>query len=134
MVPSPFQEIEALAERRMLSEPRGFELPAETIRDMESHGVRPEEIEAIVAPRRDIRARLAHGDTLTPEQSDRAARLARVINLAARVFGSQEKAFLWLRLPSDQLEGRTPIGYLSTETGARFVEEMLIRIDHGIAA
>ncbi len=134
MATSPFQEIQALAERSMLSRPAGFQLPAETIDEMERNGVRPEEIDTIIAPREEILTRGTAGASLTPQQSDRAARLAHIISFAERVFGSRDKAFFWLRMPSEQLEGQTPISYLSTETGARFVEEMLVRIDHGIAA
>jgi putative toxin-antitoxin system antitoxin component (TIGR02293 family) len=130
MSTNPFGRIEKLAEQTMLRRPAGFELPAETITEMVSHGVMEEEIRQIVAAPAELAGRMQ----LTPEQSDRAARLAHVISFAERVFGSRDKAFFWLRLPSEQLEGRTPISYLSTETGARFVEEMLVRIDHGIAA
>jgi len=32
------------------------------------------------------------------------------------------------------LNGETPIAFLASEEGARLVEEMLYRIDHGMAA
>ena len=40
----------------------------------------------------------------------------------------------WLRKPKKALSGETPLAYLATEEGARVVEEMLHRIDHGLLA
>lgn len=127
---SEFRQIEALAESSVSDDPEAFRLPSQVVREMVAGGVAPEEISRIIG----IGPTDLTADRLTSGQSDRAVRLARVVALAERVFGSRDQAFVWLRLPSNQLEGRTPFAYLTTETGARFVEEMLIRIDHGIAA
>ena len=72
--------------------------------------------------------------SLTKLQSDRAFRLASVVLMANRVFGETEKAFMWLRRPNKLLDGKMPISSLETEAGSRAVEDILIRIDHGIAA
>jgi putative toxin-antitoxin system antitoxin component (TIGR02293 family) len=71
---------------------------------------------------------------LTKTQSDRAFRIANVTLLANRVFGDISKAFLWLRRENKLLGGKTPISSIETEAGSRAVEDILIRIDHGIAA
>jgi putative toxin-antitoxin system antitoxin component (TIGR02293 family) len=68
------------------------------------------------------------------EESDRAVRLARITALAEEVFGSEEKAFRWLRKPKRRFGSRTPLEMLGTEAGARLVEEMLYQIDEGMAA
>lgn len=130
---SAFQEIDLLAEETVLSSPDSFRLPARTIREMTENGITEAEISQIVGSTVELESSIVSG-TLSPEQSERAARLAHIVSMAERIFADREKAFLWLRLPSETLDGNTPIRYLSTEAGARFVEEMLVRIDHGIAA
>jgi uncharacterized protein (DUF2384 family) len=50
------------------------------------------------------------------------------------VFGEPEKAHRWLRKAKRELKGETPLAYLASEAGARIVEEMLFRIEHGIFA
>jgi hypothetical protein len=52
-----------------------------------------------------------------------------VMDLATRVFGDAAKANEWLNLPRVQLGGGTPLEALSTEDGARRVEELLAQID-----
>ncbi len=49
-------------------------------------------------------------------------------------FGAETAALNWLRAPKRRFEGRSPIQMLSTETGGRLVEEMLIQIDEGMFA
>lgn len=53
---------------------------------------------------------------------------------ARQIFGDPEKALRWLRKAKSGLGGRTPLAALETETGARLVEEWLVRIDQGMAA
>ncbi len=72
--------------------------------------------------------------TLTAEQSDRLIRAARLLANAEETFGSREKAGLWLRRPTKALGGEQPLDLLDTEEGAREVEILLGRINHGIAA
>lgn len=93
-----------------------------------------DEIFALVVPKRTLARRLSDGEPLTVEETDKAVRLARVDRLAANVFGEAAKAHRWLRKPKKLLRGETPLVYLATEAGARIVEEMLHRIDHGILA
>jgi len=72
--------------------------------------------------------------SLTPEQSDRLVRVARVIAAAEETFGGKDKAHTWLRRPTAPLSGERPIDLLDTDEGARAVEALLGRISHGIAA
>jgi putative toxin-antitoxin system antitoxin component (TIGR02293 family) len=71
---------------------------------------------------------------LGPAESDRLFRLARVAALALDVFEDTEKVRRWLHKPNRALGGDIPILLLSTDIGARQVEEALIAIDHGIFA
>ncbi|WP_247991556.1 antitoxin Xre/MbcA/ParS toxin-binding domain-containing protein [Bradyrhizobium sp. 186] len=89
---------------------------------------------ALVVPKRTLARRLSDGESLMVEETHKAVLLARINRLATNVFGDAEKARRWLRKPKTALNGETPLAYLATEAGARIVEEMLHRIDHGILA
>ena len=91
------------------------------------------ELDRIVLPRKTLANRRKLG-TLTPEQSDRLVRVARMLVAAEETFGSREKAGTWLRRPTTALAGERPLDLLDTDEGAREVETLLGRIAHGIAA
>ena len=91
------------------------------------------ELDRIVLPRKTLANRRKLG-SLTPEQSDRLVRVARVLAVAEETFGSREKAGAWLRRPTTALAGENPLDLLDTDEGAREVETLLGRIAHGIAA
>jgi putative toxin-antitoxin system antitoxin component (TIGR02293 family) len=76
------------------------------------------EIDRIVLPRKTLTNRRRLG-RLTPEQSDRLVRVARLIAVAEETFGSQEKANIWLRRPTTAAGGEAPLDLLDTDEGAR---------------
>lgn len=90
------------------------------------------EIEELVIPRRTLARRKASSTMLSPDEVDRALRLARIQTKADRVFGEADRASLWLRSPNKRLSGQSPLQVLKNEAGAMLVEEMLVQIDHGI--
>jgi len=98
------------------------------------HGYSDEEIWTLVVPKRTLARRVAANEPLTVEETDKAMRLERIAALADRVFGNPEKARRWLRKPKRLLQGNTPVDFLASEVGARTVEEMLYRIEHGMFA
>jgi len=59
-------------------------------------------------PRRTFAHRLKRREPLTVEETDRAIRLARVAELAERVFGDKGKANRWLREPNLARRRRSP--------------------------
>lgn len=69
---------------------------------------------------------------LTPAQGDRLYRLARIVAMAEEVFEDTERAYRWLREPQRGLGGRVPLDLLTTEAGAREVEDLLGRIEYGV--
>jgi putative toxin-antitoxin system antitoxin component (TIGR02293 family) len=91
------------------------------------------ELDRIVLPRKTLANRRKIG-ALTPEQSDRLVRVARVIAAAEETFGGRDKADAWLRRPTTALADECPLDLLDTDEGAREVETLLGRIAHGIAA
>ena len=102
--------------------------------DLARHGYSEEEIFALVVPKRTLARRKAANEPLTVEETDKALRLERIAMQAERVFGDADKAHRWLRKAKRELKGETPLAYLASEAGARVVEEMLFRIEHGIFA
>ncbi|OFZ98508.1 MAG: hypothetical protein A3H35_13320 [Betaproteobacteria bacterium RIFCSPLOWO2_02_FULL_62_17] len=68
------------------------------------------------------------------DESERHARVSRMVVIATRVFGSHEKALGWLEKSQSRFGGKTPISLLSGKSGVRIVEEALIQIDEGYFA
>lgn len=63
---------------------------------------------------------------------DRLYRIARLFALAEEVLERKEQAREWMRSPQIGLDNRIPLDLLRTEAGAREVEDLLIRIEHGV--
>ena len=74
----------------------------------------------------------ASKERLSPVESDRLYRFARIIALAEDVFESKEDALEWLNSAQYGLGGAVPFKMLQTDAGAREVEELLIRIEYGV--
>ena len=90
------------------------------------------EAETLILPSDALEERRRSGGLLTPEESDRLTRIARINAIAIEQFGSQEKAARWLRKPNRALDGAVPLDLLATGEGARVVEETIMRIAHGL--
>lgn len=69
---------------------------------------------------------------LRTNESDRLIRLALVATLAEEVLGSREKAVSWLQRANRALGGANPLDRLDTEIGEQQVEQLLVRIAHGV--
>lgn len=70
---------------------------------------------------------------LDPEESDRLVRLARVVFLALQLFeGDLDEARAWLDSPHFALSHHAPIDFATTEVGAREVEDLVGRLEHGV--
>ena len=67
-----------------------------------------------------------------PDESDRIARLARVVAHARDVFGERDKLVAWLHSPNRVLGNEPPIQRLGTDLGAHTVDDLLLRIAHGV--
>jgi putative toxin-antitoxin system antitoxin component (TIGR02293 family) len=99
-----------------------------------SLGLQRSEIDAAIMPLRTLQHRRSRREKLTVEESDRVLRVIRVVSLAESVYGSRERALAWLRLTHPRIDGRSPLSLLSTDTGSRIVEELLVQIDEGMFA
>lgn len=83
-------------------------------------------------PQRTLTRRLSEASLLTPAESDRIARMARVYANAVEMIGDEEKAIAWLNTPNRALGGEKPLDQLDTDMGTRTVEDILGRIAYGV--
>lgn len=109
-------------------------LGSRAIDALRQSGLSDEEVYLLVVPRRTLTHRRARREALSRDESDRAVRVARVVALCEEIFGDRERGWRWLRAAKRQFQGRAPLQLLATEAGARLVEELLYRIDDGMAA
>jgi putative toxin-antitoxin system antitoxin component (TIGR02293 family) len=71
-------------------------------------------------------------DRLSPAESERTERFARVVAIAEDVWQDREQARRFLTTPHPEIGGKTPIEAALTELGARQVEEVMARIVYGL--
>ena len=87
---------------------------------------------AVGIPQRTLARRKAAG-RFEPDESERIVRFSRVFDLATELFdGERQAALQWLTSAHKALGGKTALAYLATETGAREVENLIGRLDHGV--
>lgn len=95
-------------------------------------GSQRELAKAVAIPTTTLARRKSAG-RLTPAESDRLVRIARVVDLArALMRGDLDAARSWLTTPHELLAGESPLHRASTETGARDVEQLVGRLRHGV--
>ncbi len=109
-------------------------LPLKVIARLTQRGLSKDEVFSIIINPRTLKHRKSKHQPLSKEESERAVRTVRILARAQAVLGDQESALSWLRKPKKRFEGRPPLALLSTETGGRLVEQMLIQIDEGMFA
>jgi putative toxin-antitoxin system antitoxin component (TIGR02293 family) len=68
------------------------------------------------------------------EESDRIFRVGRIATRAEEALGSREKAAVWLKTRNRALGRATPLSRLDTDLGATEVEDVILRLEHGVAS
>jgi putative toxin-antitoxin system antitoxin component (TIGR02293 family) len=86
----------------------------------------------VVIPARTLKHRRLRQEPLSEIETERLRRVARIYDLAVKVYGDPESAREWLLRPKRRFEERTPITLLRTQAGEEAVEEFLIQIDEGM--
>jgi putative toxin-antitoxin system antitoxin component (TIGR02293 family) len=70
---------------------------------------------------------------LRPDESDRVVRVSAIFDRAVDLFeGDPAAARRWLQTPQPALGGEAPLELSSTEIGARQVEDLIARLEHGV--
>jgi len=111
---------------------RGFSF--KTLQTLESRsGVALSQLATVIGiPERTL-ARRRVSRRLTPDESERLLRVSSVFEAAVDLFeGDAAAAVNWLKTPRKALGDRTPLVYARTEPGAREVEDLIGRLEHGI--
>ncbi len=84
-----------------------------------------------IAPR--TLARRKQEGTLKPDESERVDRIDRIYRLATELFeGDKAQAVTWLKQPNRGLADRPPLDFARIEIGAREVENLIGRLEHGV--
>lgn len=78
-----------------------------------------------------LHRRKKSGHLETPE-SERVVRFARLFGIVMEVFETKEASREWLKTANPGTAGEAPLSYADTEFGAREVENLIGRIDHGV--
>ena len=88
----------------------------------------------VAIPARTLQRRKVQG-RLDPDESDRLLRVARVFAMALELFeGDARAAHDWFQTPARALGGEEPIRLAATDLGAREVEALIERLEHGVLA
>jgi putative toxin-antitoxin system antitoxin component (TIGR02293 family) len=96
-------------------------------------GLSREEISELVQIRPRTLDRRKREGRLHPEESDRLLRASRVFGRAIALFeGDVEGALRWLSSSQRALGGAVPLEMARTEIGAREVEGLIGRLEHGV--
>jgi putative toxin-antitoxin system antitoxin component (TIGR02293 family) len=83
-------------------------------------------------PPRTYARRVASKSRLKITEGERAVRLMRLFERAKQVFGTDENTRGWFNSRILALGRKTPLEYAQTEPGAREVENIIGRIEHGV--
>ncbi|HUF25915.1 MAG TPA: antitoxin Xre/MbcA/ParS toxin-binding domain-containing protein [Gemmatimonadaceae bacterium] len=86
----------------------------------------------VVGSARTLQRKRTHRLALSADESDRLARLARLLVRAEEALGDDDVAHRWLTRPNRALGGRAPLSLLDSDAGALAVERVLGRIEHGV--
>jgi putative toxin-antitoxin system antitoxin component (TIGR02293 family) len=90
--------------------------------------------ELVDIPRRTLARRKRDG-RFRPDESDRLLRAARLFGRTLTLFeGDRDHATEWLTRPQPALGGAVPIELAKTDVGAREVETLVGRLEHGVFA
>jgi putative toxin-antitoxin system antitoxin component (TIGR02293 family) len=108
-------------------------LPLSTLEEFSAYsGIPVKDLLEVVIPPRTLKHRRARKEPLNLDESDRLARVAKMYELAVKVYGDREDGKNWLINPMRRFEEKTPLAMLRTEKGEEAVQEFLIQIDEGM--
>jgi putative toxin-antitoxin system antitoxin component (TIGR02293 family) len=83
-------------------------------------------------PPRTYARRVASNARLSLPEGERAVRVMRLYDRAKQLFVTHEGTRQWLNTALPAFGGRTALEFARTEPGARAVEDLIGRIEHGI--
>lgn len=70
---------------------------------------------------------------MSPDESERLLRISTIFEKAVALFeGNVGEAVEWLTKPKKALGDKVPMSYAGSELGAREVENLIGRLEHGV--
>jgi putative toxin-antitoxin system antitoxin component (TIGR02293 family) len=97
-------------------------------------GIALKDLLEVVIPARTLKHRRQRQEPLSLDESDRLARVARMYELAVKVYGDRDDGRKWLTGQKQRFDEKTALAMLRTEAGEQAVEEFLYQIDEGVFA
>jgi len=96
-------------------------------------GFAPAEVASLVGiPERTLARRKTSG-RLSPDESERLLRISSIFEKAVGLFeGNVDETLEWLTQPKKALGDKVPLQYSRSELGAREVESLIGRLEHGV--
>ena len=108
-------------------------LPVSTLEEFSAYSSIPvKDLLEVVIPARTLKHRRQRNEPLNLDESDRLARVARIYELAVKVYADREDGRKWLSGKKQRFDGKTALEMLRTEAGEHAVKEFLIQIDEGM--
>jgi putative toxin-antitoxin system antitoxin component (TIGR02293 family) len=95
-------------------------------------GITEERLGGMLGLSRATLHRRKKGERLDRAESDRLVRYARLLARASEALGGMDGARSWLLAPALAFHGECPLDHADTEMGAREVEALLGRLEHGV--
>ncbi|MGD0829478.1 MAG: antitoxin Xre-like helix-turn-helix domain-containing protein [Terracidiphilus sp.] len=108
-------------------------LPLSILEEFSAYsGIAVKDLLEVVIPARTLKHRRQRQEPLSLDESDRLARVAKMYELAVKVYGDREDGRRWLCGGKRRFDGRTALAMLHTEVGEHAVAEALIQLDEGM--
>lgn len=108
-------------------------LPLSTLEEFSAYsGIAVKELLEVVIPPRTLKHRRQKNESFSVIEADRLARVARMYELAVKVYGDREDGRKWLCGRKRRFDGKTALEMLDTQIGEHAVAEALIQLDEGM--
>jgi putative toxin-antitoxin system antitoxin component (TIGR02293 family) len=108
-------------------------LPLSTLEEFSAYsGIAVKDLLEVVIPPRTLKHRRQRQEPFSVIEADRLARVARMYELAVKVYGDREDGRRWLCGRKRRFDGKTALAMLDTQIGEHAVAEALIQLDEGM--
>jgi putative toxin-antitoxin system antitoxin component (TIGR02293 family) len=110
-------------------------LPLSSLDEFSAYsGIPVKDLLEVVIPARTLKHRRERKEPLNLDESDRLARVAKMYELAVKVYKDRGDGREWLTSSMRRFDGKTALSMLRTEAGEQAVQDLLIQIDEGYFA
>ena len=108
-------------------------LPLSTLEEFSAYsGIAVKDLLEVVIPARTLKHRRQKQEPFSVIEADRLGRVARMYELAVKVYGDREDGRKWLCGRKHRFDDRTALEMLRSEAGEKAVKDVLIQIDEGM--